>query len=242
MRIIRRFTTALRAWPRGARASALALSAIACLLGVWSQPAPAGVADRVHFDHQKTGFPLDGQHLNVTCEQCHLHGIFTGTSKQCSTCHIQGNPLSAASMPANHIPTPEPCDTCHVTNTFKGTHFAHAAVVKGTCAQCHNNWNAVGKGAKHLATSAPCDQCHTTVSFTTSFAAFPSGHIPTTQACTTCHDPVKFVPGVMNHAGISGGCTACHTADAPGTAPLVFTIKNTTSGSPAVTLTPTSQN
>jgi hypothetical protein len=227
---------------RGTRALALRAFASALLLAAIVRPAGAAQTDYANFDHQTTGFPLDGQHLNLRCEQCHLRGIFTGTSKLCLGCHIQGNPLSAVFMPANHIPTPEPCDTCHTTNTFQGTHFAHASVMPGTCAQCHNNVNATGKSAKHLPTTAACDQCHTTVSFTSSFATFPSGHIPTSQACNVCHDPAKFVPGMMNHAGISGGCTVCHAADAPGIAPLVFTIKYANSGAPAVTLTPTSQN
>src|SRR5882672_4236709 len=153
------------------------------LLGAAVQPAGAAQTDYANFDHMSTGFPLDGRHLNLRCEQCHLNGVFTGTSKQCATCHIQGNQLSAVYMPANHIPTPKPCDTCHTTSTFQGTHFAHADVMPGTCAQCHNNVNAVGKGPSHVVTSAPCDQCHTTVSFAGAFASYPAGHIPTTVAC-----------------------------------------------------------
>src|SRR6266853_1591801 len=132
------------------------------LVAALAQSAGAAQADYANFDHLSTGFPLDGLHLNLRCEQCHLQGIFTGTSKQCSTCHIQGNRLSAVFMPANHIPAPQPCDTCHTTSTFQGTHFAHASVMPGTCTGCHNNVNAVGKNALHLMTSAPCDQCHTT--------------------------------------------------------------------------------
>ena len=79
-------------------AQAFGLPALAfalVLLGAIPRAAGAAQTDYTHFDHQTTGFPLDGQHLNLRCEQCHLRGIFTGTSKQCSTCHIQGNPLSA---------------------------------------------------------------------------------------------------------------------------------------------------
>jgi hypothetical protein len=212
-------------------------------------PAGAAQSDSANFDHIATGFPLDGQHLNLKCEQCHLHGVFSGLSKQCSTCHIQGNPLSAVYVPATHIPLESAafraadCNTCHTSSTFQGAHFAHASVMPGTCQTCHNNVNATGKTAHHLITDLSCDKCHTTVSFATSFATYPIGHLPTTQACTTCHDAAQFVPGTMNHAGISSGCVTCHAADAPGTAALVFTIKNTPSNSATwVTLKPTSQN
>ena len=53
------------------------------LLAAIALPVGAVEVDRTKFDHVTTGFPLDGQHLNLRCEQCHLHGIFTGTSKQC---------------------------------------------------------------------------------------------------------------------------------------------------------------
>ena len=132
------------------------LAAAAMLLLVaLAQPAAAEQVDYSKFDHMTTGFPLDGQHLNLRCEQCHLNGIFEGTPRQCSQCHVQGNPRSAVFMPTNHIPTPLPCDSCHTTNTFQGTHFAHSNVMPGTCAQCHNNINATGKTPNHVVTSAP---------------------------------------------------------------------------------------
>jgi hypothetical protein len=228
------------------RPARLLAVAVLTLLGALAQPARAEQVDYSKFDHMTTGFPLDGQHLNLRCEQCHLNGIFEGTPRQCSQCHIQGNPRSAVFMPTNHIPTPLPCDSCHTTNTFQGTHFAHSNVMPGTCAQCHNNINAVGKGPNHVVTSAPCDQCHTTVSFKGSFAAFPPGHIPTSQACALCHAAgYSMQLTQMVHTGISGGCTTCHAADAPATAPITFTMQAVqTWPAPPLTvqLTPTSQN
>ena len=230
----------------GVRPASLLVVAVLTLLGAPAQTALAEQVDYSKFDHMTTGFPLDGQHLNLRCEQCHLNGIFEGTPRQCSQCHIQGNPRSAVFMPTNHIPTPQPCDSCHTTNTFQGTHFAHSNVMPGTCAQCHNNINAVGKGPNHVVTSAPCDQCHTTVSFAGGFAAFPPGHIPTTQACALCHAAgYSMQLTQMVHAGISGGCTTCHAADAPATAPITFTMQAVqTWPAPPLTvqLTPTSQN
>src|SRR5882757_2216948 len=62
-----------------------AIAALALAAG-FAQPTGAAQTDYANFDHMSTGFPLDGLHLNLRCEQCHLNGVFTGTSKQCATC------------------------------------------------------------------------------------------------------------------------------------------------------------
>jgi hypothetical protein len=228
------------------------LGAVAMLLGAMVLPAGAEQVDYSKFDHLTTGFPLDGRHLNLRCEQCHLNGVFEGTPRQCQLCHVQGNTRSAVFQPANHIPTTAlatmsaDCSSCHTTNTFEGAHFAHSNVTPGTCAQCHNNINAVGKNPGHVATSAPCDQCHTTVSFAAAFTAFPVGHIPTSQTCSLCHsNGYSITLTQMVHSGITGGCTTCHAADAPATAPITFTMQAVqTWPAPPLTVqfTPTSQN
>ncbi len=47
----------------------------------------------------------------------------------------------------------------------------------------------------------------------------PANHIPTKQVCTLCHtNPASYKPGVMNHSGITSGCTTCHAVGATGTA------------------------
>src|SRR3974390_1049875 len=84
---------------RSRRAALVGCALLAC----FALQAPAEQADSTKFDHLTTGFPLDGRHLNLRCEQCHLNGVFEGTPRTCGMCHIQGNPRSAVFMPDNHI-------------------------------------------------------------------------------------------------------------------------------------------
>jgi hypothetical protein len=37
--------------------------------------------------HNATGFRLEGKHLTVACEACHLNGQFRGTPAGCYDCH-----------------------------------------------------------------------------------------------------------------------------------------------------------
>ena len=231
-------------WLRGL---ALALP----MLWALAQPVRAAQSDYAGFDHLATGFPLDGQHLNLRCEHCHLRGIFSGLSKRCSSCHIQGGALSAMFMPPAHIPTQSAafrssdCTDCHTSNSFGGAHFAHANVTPGGCSICHNGVNAQGKSKNHIATTASCDGCHLTISFALAFEGYPPGHIPTTLPCQVCHSAgFSMTATKMVHTGITTGCTSCHAADAPGICPpppLIFTMTMGTANNQPVTLTPTSQ-
>ena len=229
----------------------------ACLLGLLLVgPARAEQVDGTAFEHLTTGFPLDGRHKDVLCEQCHINGQFQGTPRECKECHIQGNPRSAVFVPQRHVPLESAalksadCDTCHLTNSFGGAHFAHTTIPPGTCNECHNNTAravAMGENAHHPPTDAPCDACHTTVTFSGLRLVSPSGHMPTNAPCSNCH-AAGYTPSStqMSHAGISGDCTVCHAADAPvppqAGSPISFriTYPGTRMTSPA--LTPVSQD
>ena len=39
------------------------------------------------FNHDKTGFELSGPHEQLSCDACHIRGIFKGTPKKCESCH-----------------------------------------------------------------------------------------------------------------------------------------------------------
>jgi hypothetical protein len=42
------------------------------------------------FDHTaSTGFPLNGSHANVNCNQCHANG-YANTPNTCEGCHLSG--------------------------------------------------------------------------------------------------------------------------------------------------------
>ena len=195
----------------------------------------------VKFDHNKTGFILDNAHKNIKCEICHAQGIFKGTPKQCSSCHIQGGRIVAPAKPSNHIRTNASCDACHSTATFLGARFNHSGIVAG-CASCHNGTTAKGKPSNHIVTTATCETCHKSTS-TFIGAVFshatvapgtcatchngstatgkPSNHFVTTRSCDACHRTTAWIPvTTYSHAspfykehGSGVSCNACHTGN-----------------------------
>ena len=170
--------------------------------------------------------------------------VHTGISSGCATCHDAGKSFSTVKTkplvvkPGNHIPTSATCESCHAAGnftTFAGnavTLMKHAVVAGTPCANCHEAGRSfVGTPAvvtrpttsqdPNHPTTGECGTCH---SSTTSFSSGvtggkPANHIPTTAACALCHtNPNNLVPGVMNHTGITSGCTTCHAASTTGTA------------------------
>ncbi len=201
------------------------------------QSVRAGTCTSCHNGTNASGKP--GKHIvtSASCDSCHQvtawntakfsHvGIAAGS---CASCH---NGVSATGMPGNHIPVQGSCDTCHTTTAFSGTAMNHAGMSSG-CVTCHETGKSFfgvtivtrptpAKDPKHPP-SGDCVTCHTTSTFATALAS-PAGHIPTSQACTLCHTSLRgYKPGVMNHTGISNGCTTCHAAAASGIAFLGVT-------------------
>ena len=180
-----------------------------------------------------TGFPLAGIHASQACAACHTNGIYKGTSRLCSGCHL---PLYTATkiLPhaANGIPTT--CDSCHKFTDpdwlqAKYTHVAfqlvgvHAtrtctdchvgSLVKGTstlCSGCHLPLYTATKSPAHAAAGFPttCDSCHknTDTLWTQgvfSHATFPLAGVHATRACADCH--VNSI-----YKGTSRLCSGCH--------------------------------
>jgi hypothetical protein len=108
----------------------------------------------------------------------------------CATCHKAGGP--GLPKPSTHIPTNGACDNCHGNfNQFKPANMDHTGT-SGTCTTCHSGgYASIGsQGAQ----------------------AKPTSHIPTSSQCDTCHTNfVAFRPATMNHTGMAGTCTTCHS-------------------------------
>lgn len=115
------------------------------------------VVDR--YDHFETGFPLEGAHERVDCQECHRGGVFRGTPRLCSDCH---NNMIAEGKGFRHIPTAVQCSDCHTVRDWRLARFDHAGFDSG-CLRCHNNFTAPGKVAGHPPTNNVCEDCHTTV-------------------------------------------------------------------------------
>src|ERR1700738_4613975 len=51
----------------------------------------ASAVQRTQFDHLTTGYELRGFHRDLSCEYCHLQGVFKGTPRTCVGCHTAGS-------------------------------------------------------------------------------------------------------------------------------------------------------
>ncbi|WP_319592237.1 hypothetical protein [uncultured Draconibacterium sp.] len=182
------------------------------------------------FNHDVTGFPLKGAHIQNDCLSCHTEG-FSGTSSSCNSCHIS-NYNEAANPSHLSAGISQECETCHdeegwspslfdhtVTSGFELTgghsdrqcvdcHLGTTTAADPACISCHQeNYNSA---ENHLASNYPTDclQCHSVNSwdgadFDHNLTQFPltGSHIAT--ECTACHTD--------GYAGTSTLCSSCHT-------------------------------
>ncbi len=93
--------------------------------------------DDATFDHNLSAFKLDGGHINVACEKCHINNVFKGTSTACASCHQD---------PAFHLGMfpGQACSDCHTTAAwqpaqYNGQHTfpMNHGEKNNTCADCH---------------------------------------------------------------------------------------------------------
>ena len=133
---------------------------------------------RVRFDHDLTTYPLLGQHVLVSCGQCHATLGFKGTESGCIACHRQEDVHKGG--------LGEDCAACHSPNGWKIWEFDHAkesgfaltgAHRKIACNDCHREPPKKVKLATDCASchekddvhvgefGRQCQRCHTTSSF-----------------------------------------------------------------------------
>lgn len=193
-----------------------------------------------------TSKPSNHINTNAQCDTCHKTTVWTPAifshvgmpDGQCAVCH---NGTTALGKSRNHIPVPATisCDNCHKTSSWLQYAFSHKNINSG-CSDCHGGQVFTGvpvqpkaKPNNHMLTSLDCGACHSTTNFVIlksgAPVTLPSGHFLTSQPCSVCHSGGSFLPGRMNHAGITGGCAACHN----GTAFLGVTPRSQASANPA---------
>lgn len=159
------------------------------------------------FNHMSTGFPLTGVHTTVTCETCHVGGVFKGTPRDCAGCHSIGRRVVATFKSPNHMVTTAACETCH-TNTisFIGARFNHIGVQPKACMTCHSGPTAPSKPGGHIVTNLSCDSCHRTSGW------LPAGfdHVGALPACDSCHNGTNAKGKPVNHIPTTAACDSCH--------------------------------
>ncbi|MBI4985175.1 MAG: hypothetical protein HZC24_07485, partial [Rhodocyclales bacterium] len=172
-----------------------------------------GGGPQLQFNHNATGFPLEGAHVRERCESCHVQGVFRGTPRDCAVCHVAGG--RAPGKATTHIPTTRACDTCHRSIVWSPTTFRHLptqGVAPGGCIECHSGvfraQNAVGKPLTHPVTSAACDACHKTGAW------LPAGYthaLADAGKCATCHNGARATGKAASHIPTTVSCDACHS-------------------------------
>ena len=151
-------------------------------------------------DHEATKYPLEGRHVQVACDKCHLPKgeatVFKITQIQCKDCHEDIHKGQFASLPHQNR-----CESCHDLRGFKPARFALAR---------HNETRFPLKGA-HVAVL--CADCHKPVP---TGSPTPVKYRFDDRSCTACHlDPHKGQfreqMAAKRADGATAGCEACHT-------------------------------
>jgi len=140
------------------------------------------------FDHDKTGYKLEGKHKDVACKSCHKTDLTDPLKhEKCSDCHTD---YHKGEFAKNGV-TPD-CSSCHTQKGFTETAYT---------IERHNQTKFKLEGA-HAAT--PCFACHKTGP-QWSFRNMK-------QRCVDCHKNVH--KGLMSEKYIpQENCQACHTVE-----------------------------
>lgn len=166
------------------------------------------------FSHTK--FPLTGKHIGVECSKCHLNNQYTGTSKECSSCHKAR--YDATTSPRHStIGLGSDCEQCHNTSNWKPSKWSHSNppaswTLTGshttlTCTICHTNSQQLS--------SRECYSCHKARYDSTINPNHASSGFPTT--CEQCHNSTAWRPATFSHTKypltgrhLGVECSRCH--------------------------------
>ncbi|RMF03546.1 MAG: hypothetical protein D6768_05645 [Chloroflexi bacterium] len=178
------------------------------------------------FDHNRTDFPLEGEHREAACADCHQNqttlAALQTTDQSCYACH--------AADDAHGGELGQNCAICHTAQSWESTTFNHALTAfpllgaheNAECEQCHINNQFTGTPtdcyACHKKDDAhnggfgqACEQCHNTktwedATFDHNLTDFPLTGAHQRTECEQCHINNQF-------AGTPTNCYACHAKD-----------------------------
>lgn len=173
----------------------------------------------VRFNHERTGFPLNGTHAEITCRACHREKFDARIPDTCAGCHRDRH----ASEFGLH------CEGCHdekswraalfASNGHRGTGFPltgrHAAI---PCQECHGNVRDRTFDRAPL----PCVGCHRADFIGTKLKSIDHVAAQFDVDCQGCHNAISFFPARFSAHDlcfeVSAGshrsirCQQCHTS------------------------------
>lgn len=170
----------------------------------------------IHFNHDTTGFMVDGRHRQVDCKACHDLADFSEVDSNCRYCHTDVHQ-------AKIYPD---CELCHTTSGWQ--------ILDAYQAHANTTFQLLGSHAK-----LDCDACHKTEiinefrrPFTDCFDCHRESYLSTTSPkhtpdmfgmrCDDCHSFLAWKPATFRnhddsfpifsgeHSGTWDNCTTCH--------------------------------
>ncbi len=170
----------------------------------WQLAASAGASG---FDHDRTGFPLRGAHLQQRCTGCHAGDARPKAS--CESCHRD----------PHHGSHDGSCAECHTAVAWSDTRVLdehrrtrmpltgrHAVL---DCTACHRR-----SGERAFSgTPSDCYACHRAEYHAAALHPVHDGSggaAPFTRECSQCHRTSAWTPAVVNPAGLGA---AARTGD-----------------------------
>lgn len=186
------------------------------------------------FDHnQRTGFPLEGTHIDVSCKDCHSDLIFANGKSSCFECHTDiheqtlglecerchtSNSWIVENMTEIHQLSRFPLLGAHNTADCYDCHKTASTLrfepLDTDCYSCHQEDYLTAQSPNHIEAnySTDCTQCHQMNAFgwtgsdiNHSFFPLNLGH--DIDDCAACHkDP-------NDYGNISSDCISCHEND-----------------------------
>jgi len=182
------------------------------------------------FNHNQTKFPLTGQHVAVSCKNCHSSLVFSDAKTECNSCH---NDVHEGTVGKD-------CEQCHTTNTWIVSNIrqihqnqgftllgAHATAdcnrchlstqklrfekINSDCFSCHKSKYYATANPNHIQAGfdTGCNRCHNVQSpdwagkgYNHNFFPLYGGH---DIDCKSCHK--------TGYKGLSNECVSCHLTD-----------------------------
>jgi len=139
-------------------------------------------------------FPLEGAHLQTTCESCHtddLGGAYAPLDRECASCHMSDY-VSTPLVDHQALGFSTDCTECHSMLDFRDVAFDHFTVSGG--------FELIGQHA-----GIECTACH----------SLPGGGLPVVPAgpedCVACH--ISDYEDEHGGSGFPTDCLQCHTTD-----------------------------
>ncbi len=185
--------------------------------------------DTLQFNHQKTAFPLEGQHKGVDCRACHESLVFAPTSVECISCHTDVHQQTVGAdcarchtaenwlvdnitelhqengFPLLGMHAEAACTDCHQSET--GLQFLR---IGNECINCHLDEFHATTNPNHseVGFSTDCIDCHTIEGFDWSTNSINHDFFPLTKGheiddCIACHIDRNFINTPTD-------CIACH--------------------------------